>query len=264
MNQAKAKEYQLLYNSRFYILVGSFLLSIFLFALLRLQIPSDQLFYIRAQQVFGLLSILYWYVALIISPLGYVIGKHRMVRLEFARRGIGVSAFYFALLHGSIALWKQLGGPEQLQYLPSLSRWSILGGFIAFVVLFMMATTSLDKVIDFMTYKRWKWLHRLGYIGGTLVVLHIWSIGTHLAYGSIQLAAFLLLTLLSGLELFRITKNVNQKYLHFNKAEVAALFVSAWILVITAILLMPTYINNYHQKHVDGTHVTELHESGGL
>ena len=88
----------LLDNSRFYILATSFLISLAVIGFLRLQIPSDQLFYIRTQQVFGLLAIFYWYVALIISPIGHVIGKHRMKKVEFARRAIGVSAFYFVLL----------------------------------------------------------------------------------------------------------------------------------------------------------------------
>lgn len=244
--------YSLLNNSRFYVLVTSFFISVMVIAWFRLHVQSDLLFYIRIQQVFGLLAIVYWYVALMISPLGYVIGKHRTVRLEFARRGIGVSAFYFALLHGSITLWKQLGGPNQLQYLPSLSRWSILAGTIAFVILFMMAATSLDRVVDFMTYRRWKWLHRLGYIGGTLVVLHIWSLGTHLAYTGLQIAAFILLAILSGFELYRTIKITNQKYLHLSRIEAAALLMSAWIIVVTAIFLIPQFVDNYHTEHPNG------------
>lgn len=250
--------YSLLNNSRFYVLVSSFLISILVISWFRIQIQSDQLFYIRSQQVFGLLAVLYWYIALMISPIGYVIGKHRMVRFEFARRGIGVSAFYFALLHGSIAFWRQLGGFGQLQYLPSLTRWSILAGLVAFVILSMMAATSLDKVIDFMTYRRWKWLHRLGYIGGVLVLLHIWSLGTHMAYVGLQRGAFILLALLGALELFRTIKIVNQKHLHLRRAEAAALLFSAWVLVITAILLLPQFVPTYHTQHPnhgsDGLH----------
>lgn len=247
MNQKK--EYRLIYNSRFYILVSSLLVSLMVVGVLRLQISSDQLFYIRTQQVFGLLAILYWYFALIISPLGYVVGKHRTKRLEFARRAIGVSAFYFALLHGSVALWGQLGGLEQLKFLPDLSKWSLVGGFIGFVILSLMAMTSLDKVVDFMTYRRWKWLHRLGYIGGLLVVLHIWSLGTHVAYTHVQILMFMLLVMLSGLELLKITKILNRKYLHYHRIEAGALFLSAWTLVIIGLLLIPKYVPNYHTQH---------------
>lgn len=243
------QEYRLIYNSRFYILISSVLVSMLVIGLLRLQISSDQLFYIRAQQVFGLLAILYWFFALIISPLGYAIGKHRTGRLEFARRAIGVSAFYFAAMHGSIALWGQLGGLGQLGLLPNLSKWSLIGGLVGFTILSLMAATSLDKVVDFMTYRRWKWLHRLGYMGGLLVVLHVWSLGTHVAYIHVQILAFVLLAVLSGLELFKVTKILNRKYLHYHRIEAGALFLSAWTLVIIGVLLIPKYVPNYHTQH---------------
>lgn len=233
-------------------LASSFLLSIMVVSWFRLQIPSDQLFYIRVQQVFGLLCVLYWYLALIISPLGYVIGKSRTKWLEFTRRGIGVSAFYYALLHGLVAVWGQLGGPGQLQYLPSLSRWSILAGAAACTVLLIMAATSIDRVVEFMTYHRWKWLHRLVYIAGTLAVLHVWSIGTHLVYAWVQYLALALLVSLSGLELFRVTKILSKKYQSVGGMEAAALFLSAWAVVVTLILFIPYYIPNYHRQHTSG------------
>lgn len=251
---AGKKDYRLLNNSRFYVLAFSFLLSILAFSWLRIQITSDQLFLIRAQQTFGLLSVTYWYLALSISPLGYVIGKHRTKYLEFARRGIGVSAFYFALLHGSIALWGQLGGLSQIQYLPTLFRWSLLCGLVAFIVLLILAATSLDKVIDFMTFKRWKLLHRLIYLGGILAVLHIWTIGTHLAYNGVQLAAFFALLILGGLELFRVVKLINDKHLHLPTMERSVLFVSTWLAFIFLLLMMPSFVQNYHSRHDDHQH----------
>lgn len=244
------KQQSLLSNSRFYVLVSSLLLSVATFAYLRLQIPSDQLFYIRTQQAFGLFCIIFWYVALVISPIGYIIGKQRIKHLEFARRAIGVSAFYFALLHGSIALWGQLGGMGQLQYLPTLFKWSLSGGLIAFLILAIMAATSFDKVVSYMTFKRWKLLHRLVYVGGVSVILHIWTVGTHLAYTNVQLAAFIALIILSGLELFRITK-VSNKFLELDKAQVVTLFFSLWLVVVFMILSIPAIVQNYHSRHAD-------------
>lgn len=239
----------LLNNSRFYILLSSILVSVVLFSWLRLAIPSDQLFYIRTQQVFGLLCVAYWYIALVISPLGYVIGKQRMKRIEFARRAIGVSAFYFALLHASIALWGQLGGLSDLGYLPELFKWSLLGGLIAFSILLLMAITSFDGVVKFMTYRKWKWLHRLVYIGGILAVLHIWTVGTHLAYTNVQLIAFVALVILVGLELYRTTLLTNQKYLHLGKSEMITLFATCWVIVSLLIFSIPATVQNYHSRH---------------
>jgi sulfoxide reductase heme-binding subunit YedZ len=236
-------------------------LSAFIIALLRLQLPSDQLFYIRTQQVFGLIAVCYWYAALLISPLGYVIGKHRMKRIEFARRAIGVSAFYFVLLHGVIALWGQLGGPTELAHLPELFKWSLLAGAGAFVILAMMAATSFDKVVSFMTYRKWKWLHRLVYIGGVLAIFHIWSIGTHLAYTGVQWAAFGSLLALMGFEVYRMVRKTNDTYLKLGKAEWVTLFIASWAVVGVLIGMLPLVIQNYPSRHTEhgGSH-SEAHQ----
>ena len=241
----------MLNNSRFYILVTSILLSMAVVGFLRITIVSDQLFYIRTQQVFGLLGVMYWYVAMIISPIGYIIGKQHMKKWEFARRAIGVSAFYFVLLHGVIALWGQLGGLTELQYLPTMFKWSLAGGAVAFSILLIMALTSFDVVVKFMTYRKWKWLHRLVYVGGVLALIHIWTVGTHLAYSQVQVAAFVALLVLAGLELYRSVGKANDAYLHLNKSEAITLFISSWAVVAVLLLATPTLIKNYHSRHTD-------------
>lgn len=258
---AKDKSYRLLNNSRFYVLASSILLSAAVFAWLRLQIPGDQLLYIRAQQVFGLLAVIYLYIALIVSPIGYVIGKHRTKHLEFARRAIGVSAFYFALLHGGIALWAQLGGISQLQYLPDLFKWSLVAGAFAFSILLILAATSFDKIISFMTYRKWKWLHRLIYIGCVLVIFHIWSVGTHLAYANIQIIALLSLIILLGLESFSTVKQLNSKHLRLDKIEMNTLFVAVWTVAVVLVLMIPSFVPNYHNRH--GNHRASTAQNQG-
>lgn len=187
--------------------------------------------------------------------MGYVIGKHRMKHVEFARRAIGVSAFYFALLHASIALFGQLGGIGELQYLPELFKWSLLGGAVALLVLAIMAVTSFDKVIKFMTFRKWKWLHRLVYTAGVLVILHIWMIGTHLAYIEMQLAGYVALVILIGLELFRTLELFNKKYSILGKTEVSITWLALWVCVAVFLFAMPSYIQNYHSRHTNhGSH----------
>src|SRR5687767_8589295 len=95
-------------NPRFYILASAVCVSVLAACWLRLSITSDQLFVIRLQQLFGYFSVFLWVGALIITPLHKVVGDRRyMPYLLFARRAIGVSAAYFALLHVCIALWGQ-------------------------------------------------------------------------------------------------------------------------------------------------------------
>lgn len=250
-HNSKRDAYSLLNNSRFYILVSSVLVSVLVFCWLRVQIPSDQLLVIRVQQVFGFLCLVYWCAALAISPIGFIIGKHRMKHIEFARRAIGVSAFYFALLHAGIALWGQLGGLGQLQYLPVLFQWSLGAGFVALVILGVMAATSFDRVVKYMTYKRWKLLHRLVYGAFILVILHVWSIGTHLAYTNIQLTAFVVLVVLSGLELYRFTKVTSDKYFRLSTSEFNALFLAVWLCIVILVASIPVLVQNYHSRHTD-------------
>jgi DMSO/TMAO reductase YedYZ heme-binding membrane subunit len=255
--KTREKTYSLLNNSRFYILVCSLVVSVATFAWLRLTAESNQLLLIRTQQLYGFICLVLWYIALIISPLGYVIGKHRMGHIAFARRAIGVSAFYFALLHASTALFGQLGGMGKLQYLPDLFKWSLLGGGVALFVLALMAITSFDRVIKFMTFRKWKWLHRLVYAAGVLVILHIWTIGTHLAYRELQVAGYTALVLLIGLELFRIATPLNNKYLKLDKTETVVMWLSLWAIAAALLLAIPSYIQNYHSRHT--THNSRSH-----
>lgn len=241
----------LINNSRFYVLISSLLGSIIIVSYLRITIPADQLFYIRTEQIYGLAAILFWYLALVISPIGYVVGKHRVRHLAFARRAFGVSAAYFALLHFAVAVWGQLGGLSQLTHLPPIFKWSLLGGGFALVVLLLMAATSFDKVIKFMTFRRWKWLHRLGYVGGVLVIFHIWSVGTHISYSGVQIAAFIALVFLISLETFRTVTLLVRRYPDFNTKEYfATLFISIWAVWVALVLLIPVVVKNYHgERH---------------
>lgn len=247
--------YRLFDNSRFYVLVSSVLVSLLVAAWLRITVEADQLYYIRLQQIMGLLSLVYWYVALLISPLGYVVGKERLRHWAFARRAIGVSAAYFALVHFAVALWGQLGGLSELGRLPELIQISLIFGFAGVVVLLIMAATSFDAVVKFMTYQRWKLLHRTTYIAFVLVVLHIWMLGTHVTYVGVQWAGIAALLLLAGLESYRILKNLDAKW-HFFDGRVSVLLILLVVLAVWlfAILSIPTLFDNYHSKHHEGIH----------
>lgn len=241
----------LLNNSRFYVLVSTVILSIAVFCYLRIMVGDDQLLAIRTQQVFGFLCIVYWYVALIISPLGYVIGKPKLRHLAFARRAIGVSAFYFAVLHGAIALFGQLGGIGALGSLPDVFKWALLAGAIALTILGLMAATSFDVVVKKMTYRKWKWLHRFVYFAGVLVILHVWMIGTHMAYSGYQLAAVIALGVLLALEFFGLTRLLNRKYLKLSRSEAGAVFLTMWAIAMGIALALPMLVQNYHSRHTD-------------
>lgn len=256
---------KLLGNNRFYILSFSILLSLMVFAWLRLVIPDDRLLVMRSQQIFGLLSMIYLYVTLLISPLASIVGSQPIKSLIFARRAIGVSAFYFAIAHAVIAFWGQMGGFDQLQYLPALFIWSLLGATVAIVIMFYMTVTSTDWLIKTMTYRWWKLSHRLIYIGGGLILLHVWTLGTHLVEPWLQYVLLGSLALLAGLEMFRVVKYVNKKWQLFGRDESVVVGIAAWAIVVTLVVLTPSVVPNYHSRHTDssGSQNTNIHKMMG-
>jgi methionine sulfoxide reductase heme-binding subunit len=244
-------------NSRFYILCFSVVLSVYVAAQLRLQIAGDQLFFIRLEQTYGLVSLCYLYVALLISPLSKLVGKKPWMGIVlFSRRAIGVSAFGFALLHALVAVWGQLDGLRGVLLLPAIFQWSLAFGAAMLFILLLMALTSFDKVIRFMTFRKWKWLHRFVYIGSVLVLLHVWLIGTHVAYDAVQLGGFAAIALLLGLETWRMTRELAKKYPEFGrKPEFYTLILATWVMCMTLLFLLPSIVSNYHSAHEGAGHM---------
>ena len=125
--------------------------------------------------------------------------------------------------------------------------------------LFLLAITSFDAVIKFMTYPRWKWLHRFVYLGGVLILLHVWMIGTHLAYPGVQISAFGALALLLGLETHRATKLINDRYLKFDNLELTITSIAIWTIGASLLLSIPYFIKNYHSRHHSDTGSSSQH-----
>ncbi len=246
----------LLSNVRFYVLCSSILISIVIAGWTRQQIVSDQLFYIRLEQLFGFLALFYWYIALLISPLLGVIGRRRYTpHINFSRRGIGVSAAYFALLHGLIALYGQLGGIGDILLLPDRFLFAIAYGVIALAILLTMTATSFDIVIHRIGFHRWKILHRLSYPAGLLILLHIWFIGTHSKMPLIYGVNFAALALLAALESIRLSKFI-AKHSGDSLSYIKQLpFLIFGLMIITLVWLTLT-TQSYHGKHRDS------HEAG--
>lgn len=172
----------LLDNSRFWILAVGIVLSINIAGIVQFLVPSGSLQTIRIEQIYGFISVLLLFVAMLASPLTKAFPRASYNEFYLhARRAIGVLAFYYALLHISVAFFSQLGGFEGIKYYSSKYSLSILLGVMAFGVLFVMAASSLDVVVKFMTFRRWKLLHRLVYGAGIAVLVHVVLIGSHYA-----------------------------------------------------------------------------------
>lgn len=231
---------------RFYVLVVTLTVSLFVFLGLRYIVPTESsVFVVRLQQLYAFLGILYLYVTLLAGPLCYTFPKLPF-RGQYisARRALGVSAFYFTSLHVGLSFFGQLGGFGGIGFLTE-KYVQVLGiGLAAFVILFLLALTSFDFVIAKMTFVRWKFLHRLVYVAGILTLIHVVMLGSHFSNlsSAIPTIFFIALTFLLLLEAPRVDA-VIRKYIHIPDVGITstAVLVLCGVLFFTIIRpLFPT------------------------
>jgi sulfoxide reductase heme-binding subunit YedZ len=102
------------------------------------------------------------------TPIYMVFGFKQVLRV---RRALGLYAFLYAGLHFlTFAGWDyafdlKLLGPA------IFGQRFVLPGAAAFLILLLLAATSTKRWQKRLG-KRWKWLHRLSYLAGALVILH--------------------------------------------------------------------------------------------
>ncbi len=92
------------------------------------------------------------------------------------RRQIGVAIFGYALLHYIAVILKAIC--KRGNFWPSdLLHPVLLSGFLAFILLLILAITSNDYSVKTMGIKRWKKLHLWAYVVEGLVILHLFLQG---------------------------------------------------------------------------------------
>ena len=134
--------------------------------------------------------------------------------IQKVRRLLGVTSFFYALLHVSLYL-----GLDQLCYSVAtcefrsivndvLKRKFIMVGMVSFSILLVLAVTSTNAMIRRLK-KNWQKLHRLVYIAGIAAVIHfIWIQKSDYAeplMWAAWLAAFLLIRVYFSLQKRRAT-----------------------------------------------------------
>jgi sulfoxide reductase heme-binding subunit YedZ len=109
-------------------------------------------------------------VVLTFTPLRVLFPKSSLVQaLNRHRRLVGVSAFFYALLHLATHLLYE-GGFAILA--SDVKKPFLLTGLVAFSILLVLAITSLNRAVRWLGGKRWKNLHRLAYVAAALVAYH--------------------------------------------------------------------------------------------
>jgi sulfoxide reductase heme-binding subunit YedZ len=132
-------------------------------------------------------------VTLSITPLRKVAGLPALARF---RRMLGLFAFFYAFLHFFVYLFFD----QQFDLMGILAdigkRRFITVGFLAWVCLATLATTSTAGWINRMGVRRWQKLHKLVYLSGVAAVFHYYwlvksDIRLPVLYGAILAVLFI-------------------------------------------------------------------------
>lgn len=251
----------LVHNIRFYILALSIVFSLVINASVLITVPDPTLQTIRLTQTYGLTAFVFLYLTLLSGPFcasfpSFIWKRHFLK----ARRGFGVAAFYFASLHATIAFFGQLGGLAGLGFLTANYQIAIASSATALFILMLLAVTSFDDVIEKMTIRRWKVLHRFVYIAGVLILVHIVMLGTHFQdlTSPVARVTFLAMAFLFFLQALRVDSWLQKRFGWQQKFSYASLLVCGLVISGVLFLFSPmakesAVLLSVHQQHPQTT-----------
>lgn len=202
-------------NLRFYVMAFSICLALGIFIWIEATIPPGAAQTAKLTQLYGLISVIYLYLALIGSPLYKVFPSLPFKGYYFkAARPVGFSAFLFAAFHSYFSFFGELGGFVGITFLNNNYLLAITLGFIGLIILTALAATSFDYMVNKLTLKRWKMIHKFVYLAGLLIVIHTLMLGTHFANlsSAIPQVFFVALGILLILEGIRLDCCLNKKF----------------------------------------------------
>lgn len=110
-------------------------------------------------------------ITLAITPLRHITKWNWLIKL---RRMFGLFCFFYAVWHFTAFFWFDHFFDIGEMWKDIVKRPFITVGFIAFVLLILLAVTSTNKMVKRLGGKRWQWLHKAIYIIAPLGILHFW------------------------------------------------------------------------------------------
>lgn len=108
-------------------------------------------------------------LVLCVTPLRVLTKTPALARF---RRMLGLFVFFYATLHAISYAFFDMGLDVPEIVLDVWDRPFILAGFLAFLLLLMLAATSFNRVIKWMGGRRWQTLHKTIYVIALLAILH--------------------------------------------------------------------------------------------
>ena len=116
----------------------------------------------------GRIAVILLLLSLACTPVNKIFGQPKIGRL---RKPLGLYAALYAVLHfAAFAIW-DYGLNLRLIWSEILSRPFILWGLGGLVILLVLAATSF-RFWQRKLGKTWRWLHRLVYAAGVLILIH--------------------------------------------------------------------------------------------
>ena len=94
--------------------------------------------------------------------------------LQNLRRLIGLTAFYYVLLHLMTYVFLDHFFNFSFIVKDIVKRPFITFGFLSFVLLLPLVSTSANRMVKILTFKTWKKIHYLIYVGVLLGALHFY------------------------------------------------------------------------------------------
>jgi DMSO/TMAO reductase YedYZ heme-binding membrane subunit len=248
--------FKLFTNIRLYVLLAGLALSAGIYGYVAATIPAGNLRVIRLTEIYALTAAFYLYVVLMIGPAVYMFRS-----LPFrgpiyrARRALGVSAAYFALLHASLAFFGELGGFAGLPFLSTKYLVAITLSSAALLILLLMAATSFDKAVAYLSFRRWKFLHRFVYLAGVLIVIHALILGSQFVDlgGLIPQICFGLLAVLLLIQANRFDAYLARRFRFAVRFGLSLSLVIALLVTYTLISFVPSNSLNsigIHSQHL--------------
>lgn len=199
----------------------------------------------RLTQSFGVMSVVYLYVVLMIGATYSIWPELKFKGFVFTlRKQLGLSTFLISCVHGFIAFFGQLGGVAGLEFLTSRYLVAIVISTLALIFLGLMTITSWPKIKAALG-KYWKTTHKIIYAVLILVIFHVLIIGTHYRDLKDPLSQISIwaLVLLLVLESIRIDRYLQRQYPRIKQS--LALVVTS---ILLTVLLLPVYTQKTSQQ----------------
>jgi DMSO/TMAO reductase YedYZ heme-binding membrane subunit len=230
------------------ILIGSVVGSIGLFFLSQALFPLGSLRIIRLEEWYGFAALWFLFAAVTAGPLYRVyptfLGK------DFYRKclgGLGISSFYFGLLHGSINFFVLLQGFKGLAFLGPFHLAAVIFGFTALCIITVMAATSFTGIVNLLG-SRWKIIHRFVYFALALLVVHIIIMGTHFHdFSSLAtLLTFVWFMVILSLYALATRNALMNRFTHISRSIVTVSVAGGVLLIMYGMLVLHLFVMTSH------------------